>query len=85
MAYKKSTLPIPPFPGQTNRHYFAVWLSGFTDGEGCFSLTFVKSKTQRQTPQGYFGGRRLPAGCVATTMLTSRIALSRKGDSRARR
>jgi len=27
---------IPPFPADIDREKFANWLSGFTDGEGCF-------------------------------------------------
>jgi hypothetical protein len=29
---------ITPFPADVDRDYFAAWLSGFTDGEGCFRL-----------------------------------------------
>ena len=29
---------IPPFPDNIDRGYFSAWLSGFTDGEGCFHL-----------------------------------------------
>lgn len=29
---------IPPFPENIDRDAFGHWLSGFTDGEGCFSL-----------------------------------------------
>lgn len=29
---------ISPFVGQSDREYFAAWLSGFVDGEGCFQL-----------------------------------------------
>lgn len=29
---------IPPFPDDIDRDYFGAWLSGFTDGEGCFFL-----------------------------------------------
>lgn len=29
---------IPPFPSDLNRYDFGHWLSGFTDGEGCFLL-----------------------------------------------
>lgn len=29
---------ITPFPAEINRYYFGTWLSGFTDGEGCFRL-----------------------------------------------
>lgn len=31
--------PVPQcFPAEINRDYFGAWLSGFTDGEGCFHL-----------------------------------------------
>jgi hypothetical protein len=30
--------PITPFPADIDRDYFGAWLSGFTDGEGCFRL-----------------------------------------------
>jgi hypothetical protein len=30
--------PITPFPAEIDRNYFGAWLSGFTDGEGCFRL-----------------------------------------------
>ncbi len=29
---------IPPFPSDIDRDIFGHWLSGFTDGEGCFHL-----------------------------------------------
>lgn len=38
MAKRKPTAPPPPFPDSIDRNYFAAWLSGFTDGEGCFRL-----------------------------------------------
>jgi hypothetical protein len=31
-------LSIEPFPTDIDRGYFAAYLSGFTDGEGCFQL-----------------------------------------------
>lgn len=33
---------ITPFPPEIDRTYFGAWLSGFTDGEGCFRLGFYK-------------------------------------------
>lgn len=30
--------PIDPFPADIDRDAFGHWLSGFTDGEGCFNL-----------------------------------------------
>lgn len=30
--------PIAPFPSDIDRDAFGYWLSGFTDGEGCFCL-----------------------------------------------
>ena len=35
---------IPPFPPDIGRSDFGHWLSGFTDGEGCFQLDFRKRK-----------------------------------------
>jgi hypothetical protein len=29
---------IEPFPTDIDRNYFGAWLSGFTDGEGCFAM-----------------------------------------------
>lgn len=34
----KAVLPIPAFPADIDRRDFANWLTGFTDGEGCFML-----------------------------------------------
>src|SRR6185295_12914380 len=36
------TGPIPPFPPEINRVAFGNWLSGLTDGEGCFFLGLVR-------------------------------------------
>jgi len=33
---------IEPFPTDIDRNHFASWLSGFTDGEGCFLLLSAK-------------------------------------------
>ncbi len=33
---------IPPFPDNIDRDHFGSWLSGFTDGEGCFRLYIDK-------------------------------------------
>jgi hypothetical protein len=30
--------PIPPFPADIDREHFGHYVSGFTDGEGCFGL-----------------------------------------------
>lgn len=38
MAKANLTQPIPPFPTDIDRTAFGHWLSGFTDGEGCFAL-----------------------------------------------
>lgn len=35
---------IAPFPTTIDRDVFGAWLSGFTDGEGCFHLSLVKGK-----------------------------------------
>lgn len=35
---------IDPFPSDIDRDYFGAWLSGFTDGEGCFGLMRASSK-----------------------------------------
>jgi hypothetical protein len=37
---KAHPTPIPPFPSTIDRRYFATWLSGFVDGEGCFGLFY---------------------------------------------
>jgi hypothetical protein len=34
----KASLPVLPFPDHLDRRRFGDWLSGFTDGEGCFGL-----------------------------------------------
>src|SRR5215831_4963271 len=36
---------ITPFPADLDRDAFGHWLSGFTDGEGCFLLQFRKMGT----------------------------------------
>jgi hypothetical protein len=33
-----SDFSIDPFPENIDRQYFASWLSGFVDGEGCFTI-----------------------------------------------
>ncbi len=48
MAIKYS---ITPFPSHIDRNYFGAWLSGFTDGEGCFRL-YLNGKTK--TPAAKF-------------------------------
>ncbi len=42
---------ITPFPADIDRDYFGAWLSGFTDGEGCFRL-YLNGKTK--TPAAKF-------------------------------
>ncbi len=44
---------IEPFPADIDRHYFGIWLAGFTDGEGCFIL--------RQSLRGDYGN------CIVST------------------
>ena len=39
--------PIPPFPRDIDRDAFGHWLSGFVDGEGCFSLGVYGRKDGR--------------------------------------
>lgn len=46
--------PIPPFPKEINREHFASWLSGFTDGEGCFLLGLHRRKKVPDTPRAVF-------------------------------
>ena len=41
---------IAPFPPDIDRNAFGNWLSGFTDGEGCFTLKKVAS---RRYPGGF--------------------------------
>jgi LAGLIDADG DNA endonuclease family protein len=36
---------IEPFPANIDRNHFASWLSGFTDGEGCFHLGTYRVKS----------------------------------------
>jgi LAGLIDADG DNA endonuclease family protein len=36
---------IKPFPADIDLAYFGAWLSGFTDGEGCFNLYFTSHNT----------------------------------------
>ncbi len=45
-SYPKKT--ITPFPENIDRNHFASWLSGFTDGEGCFYLG-ASNKGKRST------------------------------------
>jgi hypothetical protein len=42
MATKHS---IPPFQFGVDRDYFGAWISGFVDGEGCFSLGWQRLNT----------------------------------------
>lgn len=35
---------VPPFPPEIDRAEFGAWLSGFIDGEGCFSLQMTRWK-----------------------------------------
>ena len=44
MAKNNSTDSIPPFPEEIDRDYFGTWLSGFTDGEGCFNLGIQRNE-----------------------------------------
>lgn len=50
MARRKFSINYPSFPEQINRDVFGHWLSGFTDGEGCFRLFYYP-----------FEGRKIPA------------------------
>ena len=45
---------IPPFPPDINRTYFGAWLSGFTDGEGCFAASLRTQSNRNPTPQYRF-------------------------------
>lgn len=45
---------IPPFPPDLDRNYFGAWLSGFTDGEGCFRLAYRHEHRPRPTPEVRF-------------------------------
>lgn len=38
MGSRKRKTPIAPFPDHIDRNYFAAFVSGLTDGEGCFAL-----------------------------------------------
>lgn len=50
----KANLPILPFPDHTDRQRFGDWLSGLTDGEGCFSLHLYTSSHGHTTPLANF-------------------------------
>lgn len=54
MAKKKFSIDYAPFPDHINRDMFGQWLSGFTDGEGCFRLFYYFFK-------GKHGTRQIPA------------------------
>lgn len=46
---------INPFPATTDRNAFGHWLSGLTDGEGCFRLSMDKASSRRTvTPTASF-------------------------------
>ena len=46
---------IPPFPDNIDRKAFGSYISGFTDGEGCFALLIGrKGKSSRPTPYASF-------------------------------
>ncbi len=47
-------LPNGSFPADEDRHEFGTWLSGFTDGEGCFHLGWIVSKRFRPNPNATF-------------------------------
>ena len=42
--------PILPFPSDIDRAYFGAWLSGFTDGEGCFAASLRTQSNRNPTP-----------------------------------
>src|SRR5262245_49713133 len=54
----KANLSILPFPTEINRHDFANYLTGFSDGEGCFQLRICtlhkKHGPSRPTPSAIF-------------------------------
>jgi len=45
---------IAPFPANEDRHEFAHWLTGFTDGEGSFFLRVVKNPGKLPQPYANF-------------------------------
>lgn len=51
MARARSTEPILPFPDDIDREAFGHWLSGFTDGEGSFTVNI-----RRKNPKGSYRG-----------------------------
>lgn len=53
MARRHSKQPIPPFPDDIDRERFGSWLSGFTDGEGCFYLHFKQWPTKTRIAAFY--------------------------------
>lgn len=53
--WSSTSIPLVPFPDSIDRTYFGAWLSGFTDGEGCFSLRWSRYKDGRnQSPRACF-------------------------------
>lgn len=49
------TNPISPFPSDIDRDAFGHYLSGFTDGEGCFQLGIARDpRSTRRTPFARF-------------------------------
>jgi hypothetical protein len=44
MARHHPKRPFLPFPADIQREYFASWITGLTDGEGCFPLLCLISK-----------------------------------------
>jgi hypothetical protein len=54
----QASLPIPPFPADTDREAFGHWLSGFCDGEAHFQLIVVgptrSRPDSRATPAARF-------------------------------
>jgi len=63
MASRNSTI-IPPFPDHIDRNYFGAWLSGFTDGEGCFQAALREYKNKKRKGKWY-------TSCVFTISLRS--------------
>ncbi len=50
----RASLPIQPFPADIDRDYFAAYLSGFSDGESSFRLSFTSHTWCRSTPSANF-------------------------------
>src|SRR5262245_6823756 len=61
---------IPAFPFDIDRDEFAHWLTGFTDGEGCFQLRLADTR-----------GRRNPYACFGINLRADDVEILRQIQS----